>query len=103
MESNKRINKYRDYAQNMKVKFDEYELQSERYYSDMLDKFKIQARQIVQKKQALLDELNAATLAKADKIGRIKNRMQVKAFHGLDSDSEGEPEVEKKVVIADVN
>ena len=46
-ESEKRINKYRDYADQMKVKFDEYEAQSERYYSDMLDQFKLKARDAV--------------------------------------------------------
>ena len=39
-ESTKRINKYRDYATAMKVKFDEYEQQSEVYYAEMLDRFK---------------------------------------------------------------
>lgn len=87
----------------MKVKFDEYEAQSERYYSDMLDKFKLQAREVVQKKQAALDVLNAETVAKQDRILRIRERMTLKSYHGLDSESEGEKEEEKKVLVADVN
>ena len=39
-ESNKRINGYRDYAKNLKTQFEEYETESERYYSDLLDRFK---------------------------------------------------------------
>jgi hypothetical protein len=54
----KRINKYRDYAQNMKFKFDEYEKQSERYYSEMLEAFKDQARKAVQAKVLMIDKIN---------------------------------------------
>ena len=50
-ESNVRIKKYADYAARMKLKFTDYESQSEQYYSEMLDKFKDQARKVVNKKQ----------------------------------------------------
>ena len=40
----KRINRYRDYAEQIKGKFDEYEKQSEAYYSRLLEKFKAQAK-----------------------------------------------------------
>ena len=50
-ESNTRIKKYADYAARMKLKFTDYESQSEQYYSEMLDKFKDQARKVVNKKQ----------------------------------------------------
>ena len=40
----------------MKLKFADYEEQSEKYYSEMLEKFKSQARSAVNKKQK---ELNA--------------------------------------------
>jgi thymidylate kinase len=49
-ESLKRINKYRDYAQAMKSKFDDYEEQSEKYYQSLLDKFKAQARDALNKR-----------------------------------------------------
>ena len=52
-----RIKKYSDYAHRMKLKFDDYEKQSESYYADMLDRFKDQARKMVTKKQKELDEL----------------------------------------------
>lgn len=40
VEANKRINRYKQYASNMKVQFEEYEKQSEKYYSEMLERFK---------------------------------------------------------------
>jgi hypothetical protein len=49
-ESNKRIEKYRKYASEMKLKFTEYELQSEKYYSEMLNNFKKHAKEQMQKK-----------------------------------------------------
>ena len=42
-----RIKKYADYAARMKLKFSDYESQSEKYYSEMLEKFKEQARKMV--------------------------------------------------------
>jgi len=56
-ESNVRIKKYADYAARMKLKFEDYEAQSEEYYKNMLDKFKDQARKAVNKKQRELDLL----------------------------------------------
>lgn len=50
-ESNQRIKKYAEYAARMKLKFADYEAQSEEYYRNMLDKFKDQARRTVDKKQ----------------------------------------------------
>ena len=41
----------------MKLKFADYESQSETYYSDMLEKFKAQARSAVAKKQKELNNL----------------------------------------------
>lgn len=46
-ESNKRINRYRDYATGLKAQFGSYEAESEKYYSELLDKFKKQAREVV--------------------------------------------------------
>lgn len=56
-ESNARIKKYSDYAARMKLKFADYEEQSEKYYADMLAKFKEQAKKVVTKKQKELDQL----------------------------------------------
>ena len=62
-ESNKKLQKYVDYANDMKIKFKDYEEQSEKYYEDMLDKFKGQARTAVNKKQR---ELNALLKLKSE-------------------------------------
>ena len=59
-EANKRIRRDADYAKQMKDKFADYEAQSEKYYSEMLEKFKVQAKQVVTKKQKELDELKNA-------------------------------------------
>jgi hypothetical protein len=40
MEANKRVAKYKDYAHDMKLKFEAYEKESEKYYQDLLEKFK---------------------------------------------------------------
>ena len=40
----------------MKKKFSDYEEESEKYYADMLEKFKGQARKAVNKKQKELNE-----------------------------------------------
>ena len=52
-----RIKKYADYAARMKLKFADYEAQSEKYYSEMLEKFKEQAKKTITKKQKELDSL----------------------------------------------
>lgn len=79
----------------MKLKFADYEDQSEKYYSEMLEKFKSQARTAVNKKQR---ELNALTKlkeeheAEIEKIrGKIKER-KIKAFFS-DESEESEEEV----------
>ena len=56
-ESNKRIEKYRKYASEMKMKFTEYELQSEKYYSEMLNNFKKHAKDQMLKKQQMIEKL----------------------------------------------
>ena len=56
-ESLKRINKFRDYAQAMKLKFDDYEQQSEEYYQEMLEKFKAQAREALNKRIRQIEEV----------------------------------------------
>ena len=78
----------------MKVKFDEYEKQSERYYSEMLEAFKNQARKAVQAKVLLIDKLNEEAMDKNEKIFRIKERIVEKSYKGLMSDVEDSPEEE---------
>ena len=58
-ESNRRIKRYADYAVEMKEKFVDYETQSEKYYSEMLEKLKTKAKTEIAKKQKELDELKA--------------------------------------------
>ena len=78
----------------MKLKFAEYEQQSETYYSDMLEKFKAQARSAVAKKQKELNNLtkekeeHEATIAKVRE--KIKDR-KIKQFWSDEEESEEEP------------
>lgn len=92
-ESNERIKKYRDYAKEMKQKFGDYEDQSEKYYSEMLEKFKAQARNAVNKKQRELNallKLKEEHEAEMDKIrGKIKER-KIRAFFSDEEESEEE-------------
>ena len=93
-ESNKRIKKYADYAREMKDKFADYESQSEKYYSDMLEKFKGQARTVVQKKQKELDELKTNKKDYEDRLERLKARVEEKKIKNFWSDAEEESEDE---------
>jgi hypothetical protein len=45
------VARYKDYARDLKVKFEAYEVESEKYYADMLDKFKAQAKDVCLKKE----------------------------------------------------
>lgn len=77
----------------MKDKFVDYEWQSEKYYSEMLEKFKGQARAAVAKKQK---ELNALTKLKEEheaQMLKIRNKVKerkIKAFWSDESESEEE-------------
>ena len=93
-ESNKRIKKYADYAREMKDKFTDYEAQSEKYYSEMLEKFKTQARTVVTKKQKELDELKANKKEHEERIVRLKERIEEKKIKNFWSDEEEESEDE---------
>jgi len=94
-EANKRIETYKEYAKEMKQKFGDYEDQSEKYYSEMLEKFKVQARNAVNKKQRELNALqklkeeHEAEMAKIR--GRIKER-KIKAFFSDEEESSEEEE-----------
>ena len=74
-ESNQRIKKYADYAARMKLKFADYEAQSEQYYKDMLDRFKDQARKTVQKKQKELDQIKKQKEEYDARLLRLKERI----------------------------
>lgn len=99
LESNKRIARYRDYAQGMKNKFQEYEIQSERYYADMLEKFKAQAREVVQKKHKELEIATKQRDEHAEKIMRIKERIRSKATKRLLSDEEDQESEEETPIL----
>ena len=78
----------------MKDKFTDYEAQSEKYYSEMLEKFKTQARTVVQKKQKELDELKANKKEHEERIVRLKERIEEKKIKNFWSDEEEESEDE---------
>ena len=59
MEANKRVARYKEYAKDLKAKFELYEVESENYYSDMLDKFKEQAKSVCDKKEIELTQVTA--------------------------------------------
>ena len=95
IESNQRIKKYADYAARMKTKFADYEGQSEKYYAEMLDRFKDQARKAVTKKQNELEKLLSEKSEFEARILRLKERTaerKIKNFWSDDSEeSEEEP------------
>ena len=77
----------------MKLKFADYEDQSEKYYSEMLEKFKSQARTAVNKKQR---ELNALTKLKDEHETQMKHirekvkERKIKAFWSDESEESEE-------------
>ena len=79
----------------MKLKFAGYEEQSEKYYSEMLDKFKDQARRVVEKKQKELNEIKGIKADQEARIVKLKERTKdrkIKNFWSDESDeSEDEP------------
>ena len=102
-ESNKRIKKYADYAKEMKDKFTDYESQSEKYYSEMLEKFKTQARSVVQKKQKELDELKEIKKDHEARILRLKERTTEKKIKNFWSDESEESEDEPAEIVREVS
>lgn len=59
----------------MKIKFEEYEAQSEKYYSEMLANFKRHAKDQMAKKQALISDLTMQITEHSDKLMRITDRI----------------------------
>ena len=100
-ESNVRIKKYADYAARMKIKFADYETQSEKYYSDMLERFKEQARKTVTKKQKELDALMKTREEHEARIARLKDRVQERKIKNFWSDESEESEEEPEIAFID--
>ena len=69
----------------------------------MIDQFKDQARASIKTKQKMMDEMGLLLKSKDDRIVRIRERIAEKKKHGLDSESEGEPEPQKPEIVAKVN
>ena len=84
----------------MKNKFVDYEEQSEKYYSEMLDKFKAQARNAVAKKQRELNALGKLKDEHAEQMQKIREKVKerkIRAFWSDESDSEEEEVVDVPV------
>ncbi len=81
----------------MKIKFTDYETQSEDYYRNMLDRFKTQARNAINKKQRELDEVSRVRKNHETRFVRLKertNERKIKNFWSDESEeSEEEPEI----------
>ena len=92
-----RIKKYADYAARMKIKFADYETQSEKYYSDMLERFKEQARKTVTKKQKELDALMKTREEHEARIARLKDRIKERKIKNFWSDESEESEEEPEI------
>ena len=86
----------------MKVKFEAYEKESEKYYSDMLDKFKQQTKDVITKKELELEKIKQQLQDGQGKVDRIKQRVALKSFKGVISDAEESSEEEKPVVKLDM-
>ena len=83
----------------MKTKFADYEEQSEKYYAEMLELFKNQARTAVNKKQK---ELNALTKLKNDheaQMIKIRDKVKERKIRAFWSDESESEEEEVPVII----
>lgn len=78
----------------MKLKFADYEAQSEQYYSQMLDRFKAQARKVVEKKQKELDALAKAKQDHEARMIRLQERIKDRKIKNFWSDESEESEEE---------
>ena len=70
----------------MKMKFAEYEAESEKYYKEMLAKFKQQARDAVKRKQAEIDRLQKLKGEHEARILRIREKTRDKKLKGVLTD-----------------
>ena len=89
----------------MKLKFSDYESQSEKYYSEMLEKFKEQARKMVQKKQKELDNLDKIKKDYEARMLRLQERIKDRKIKNFWSDEseESEEEPEMNFITRDVD
>ena len=83
-----------DYASQLKGKFKEYDEQSERYYTDVLDRFKTNASNEVQMREREIERLNKLKEHYEGKIGRLIMRVQERKIKRLLSDVEDESDGE---------
>ena len=86
----------------MKSQFESYEQESEKYYADMLDKFKLQAKEVCLRKEKELESLQTFIQAKEAKVMRIKSRIVGRGLKGLQSDVEESSEDEAKPLKLDM-
>lgn len=82
------MQRYKEYALGMKKKYEQFEIESEKYYSDLLDKFKAQAKQVMERKEQELEGIRQIKAVKEAKIERMRARKREKHFSGLLSDEE---------------
>ena len=76
----------------MKSKFSEYEIQSEKYYADLLERFKEKARLAVDKKQKELNKLGQIRDEYIQRVKRLKERAQERKIKNFWSDESSEEE-----------
>ena len=81
----------------MKLKFSDYEAQSEEYYKNMLDRFKDHARKAITTKQRELDVVTTAKDQHEARIGRLQERIKERNIKNFWSDQEEESEDEPPV------
>lgn len=72
----------------MKHKFKDYESQSEKYYADVLEKFKKQAKNEIKYRQQEIERLQKQRDDHESKIARLKDRIRGRRLKGLLSDEE---------------
>ena len=81
----------------MKLKFADYEAQSEKYYSEMLEKFKEQAKKTITKKQKELDSLKKTKEDNDARMQRLHERIQERKIKNFWSDESEESEEEPEL------
>lgn len=62
------MERYKNYAATLKVKFEDYEKESEKYYADLLEKFKAQARAVCLQKDKEIADWTERQRVKEEKI-----------------------------------
>ena len=78
----------------MKLKFADYESQSEQYYSDLLERFKERARKVVAQKQKELDGLTKTKEDHEARVARLRDRTKERKIKNFWSDESEESEDE---------